>query len=233
MRAFWLSAFAASVGLLVSSPARATLLTNGDFESPSVPVGSFTNFTSGSTLITGWTVVGPEVSIVSGSFTQNGFSFTAESGVQWVDLTGDNANSSEGVEQTVATTPSADYSLSFWVGNIVNPDGIFGTTSTVHVVIDGTQVSSAENSGGADTTTQNWEQFTVPFSATGSSTTIEFLNADPPTDNTNGLDNVTLVQTAGAPPSVPLPSAAWPTLAMLSGLLGAKLMVDRRAHRAD
>jgi hypothetical protein len=29
-----------------------------------VPVGGFTNFISGSTGITGWTVVGPEASIV-------------------------------------------------------------------------------------------------------------------------------------------------------------------------
>jgi hypothetical protein len=36
-----------------------TLITNGSFESPVVPVGSFTNFASGSTGITGWTVVGP------------------------------------------------------------------------------------------------------------------------------------------------------------------------------
>ena len=39
-------------------PAKAGLNTNGSFESPVVPVGSFTNFASGSTLIPGWTVVG-------------------------------------------------------------------------------------------------------------------------------------------------------------------------------
>jgi len=231
MRAFWLSAFAASLCLLVSSPARATLLTNGDFETSPVPVGSFTNFNSGSTLIPGWTVVGPQVSIISGTFTQNGFSFPAESGVQWVDMTGDGSNASEGVEQTVPTTPSDAYSLSFWVGNIVDPDGIFGTTSTVDVLVNGTQISSAENSAGAGTSVQNWEQFTVPFTATGSSTTIELLNADPSNDNSNGLDNVTLIQTGGGAPVVPLPSTAWATLVMLIGLLSAKLVIGRRAHR--
>lgn len=227
-------AFAALFGLLVSSPARAVLLTNGDFETPTVPVGDFTNFAAGSAGITGWTVVGnagTDVSIVSGTFTQNGFSFPAESGVQWVDLTGDGSNSdTEGVEQTVATTPSTDYSLSFWVGNVVNPGGIFGTTSTVDVLINGTQVDAAENTSGSGTTTLNWEQFTVPFSATSSTTTIALLNGDPAGDNSNGLDNVSLTQ-GGVVSAVPLPPAMWPSLAMFAGLLGVKRLLRRRAGR--
>jgi Mn2+/Fe2+ NRAMP family transporter len=49
------------------SAARANSVVNGSFETPTVPTGSFTNFITGSTGITGWTVVGPEASIVSGS----------------------------------------------------------------------------------------------------------------------------------------------------------------------
>jgi hypothetical protein len=222
MRPFWLSIFAACVLSLISSPAHAVLLSNGDFETPTVPVGGFTNFNSGSTLLTGWTVVGRQVSIVSGTFTQNGISFPAENGTQWLDLTGDNSNSSEGVEQSVPTTPGADYSLSLWVGNVTNPDGIFGITSTVDVLIDGTQLLAAENSG-FGTTAQVWQQFTVPFTAKTSGTTVEFLNADPPNDNTNGLDNITLTQTGGGATAIPLPSAAWSALAMLGGLLLARL----------
>lgn len=232
MRAFWLSIFAACVCILISSPARAVLLTNGDFETPIVPVGGFTNFDSGSTGITGWTVVGPQVSIVSGAFTQNGIAFPASSGSQWVDMTGDGSNTTEGVEQTVATTPNADYSLSLWVGNVSNPGGIFGTTSTVDVLIDGTQILAAENSGGVETGTQVWQQFTVPFTAKTSSTNVEFLNADPGNDNSNGLDNVSLTGAGSTAPGVPLPSAAWSALATLAGLFVANLIGRQRAARA-
>ena len=127
-----------AAGLLTtfcSLPLRADSITNGSFETPVVPVGGFTNLASGSTGITGWTVVGAAggVSIVSGSFSQNGISFPAENGVQWLDLTGDGTNSNEGVQQTFATTSGTEYTLSFWVGNVYNPGGIFGTTSTVDV----------------------------------------------------------------------------------------------------
>src|SRR4051794_3236546 len=95
------------VGLLcAASAANADLITNGSFETPVVPVGSFTLFTVGSGALIGWSVVGPagtNVAIVSGSFSQNGVSFVAQDGAQWLDLTGLNSNSSEGVSQTLST----------------------------------------------------------------------------------------------------------------------------------
>ena len=95
-----------SFGLLLllcvlALPSFANLITNGDFETPVVPVGGFFNYNTGSTLITGWTVVGRQVSIVSGSYFSNGANFPAQNGVQWLDLTGDLSNSlGEGVEQS-------------------------------------------------------------------------------------------------------------------------------------
>jgi hypothetical protein len=83
--------------------------------------------------------------------------------------------------------------LSFWVGNVVNPDGIFGTTSTVDVLVNGTQLLAAENTQGTGTTTLSWQEFTVRFTATSSATSVEFLNADPSTDTSNFIDNVVLV----------------------------------------
>ena len=53
------------------------------------PLGAecfFTNFITGSTGITGWTVVGPEASIVSTNYAALGFTFPAEDGKQWLDL---------------------------------------------------------------------------------------------------------------------------------------------------
>src|SRR5271155_4942334 len=221
----------AAAGLLApfgSLPLRADSITNGSFESPVVPVGGFTNFASGSTLIPGWTVIGAAGggSFVSGTFSQNGVSFPAEDGAQWLDLTGDGTNSNEGVEQTFATTSGAQYTVSFWVGNVYNPDGIFGTTSTVDVLLGGpkgTLLTAATNS---NTTTgiQTWEEFSTTFTATGSTSTLDFINGDPPSDNSNGLDNVS-VNPSGPPPTVPEPSTF---LLLGSGSLGLLAWARRK-----
>jgi hypothetical protein len=215
-----LLAVAGLLAIFGSLPLQADSITNGSFETPVVPVGNFTNFASGSTGITGWTVVGATggVSIVSGTFTQNGILFPAENGNQWLDLTGNGINSNEGVEQTFATTSGAQYTLSFWVGNVFNPGGIFGTTSTVDVLLGGPKGTSLITATNASTTTgiQIWDQFTTTFTATGSTTTLDFLNGDPGSDNSNGLDNVS-VNPSGTTPTVPEPS----TLLLLgSGSLG-------------
>ncbi|MGH9328490.1 MAG: DUF642 domain-containing protein [Terriglobia bacterium] len=199
--AVWKVALGIAVVGLMASSARANLLTNGSFETPLAPLGGFMNFTSGSTAITGWTVTGPEVSVVNGSYTSFGINFPAEDGNQWLDLTGDLSNAVEGVEQTVATSPGATYELSYFIGNVANPGGPYGTTSRVNVLVDGALILTSTNSLGAGTGRQTWEQFSTSFVAPSSSTVIEFLNEDPSTDNTNGLDNVVLTQ--GTTSSVP------------------------------
>ncbi len=44
--------------------------------------------------------MGSEASVVSTDYASFGFSFPAEDGKQWLDLTGDASNTIEGVEQT-------------------------------------------------------------------------------------------------------------------------------------
>jgi hypothetical protein len=185
----------------------ADIIANGSFEAPVVTPGGFQDFSSGSSGITGWTVVGVGVSIVSGTFSQGCCTFPAQDGVQWLDLTGDGANSAEGVEQTVATSIGTEYTLTFWVGNIYDPSGIFGTTSSVKVFLGGISGTLLDTVTNSSTTsgTQIWQQFTEHFTATGSSTTIDFINNDPSGDNSNGLDNVALVANVPAGPSVPEP----------------------------
>ena len=75
----------------------------------------------------------------------------------------------------------------------MNPGGIFGTTSTVNVLVDGNPIFTAVNSKGAGSTSQVWKTFKVNFTAPSASTTVAFINGDPSSDTDNGLDAVKLV----------------------------------------
>jgi hypothetical protein len=182
----------AVVFLLAIAAHGASLIKNGSFEVPVVPVGGFQSFSNGQGF-SGWKVVGApgNVAIVSGQFTQNGFSFPAKAGKQWLDLTGV-SQTPTGVAQNFATTPGTAYTLTFWVGNVYDP-GIFGVSSTVIVKVNGHRVYKATNSRGKGKTTQVWEKFVTTITATSSKTTITFINGDPSSDTNNGLDAITLV----------------------------------------
>lgn len=210
--------------LLAAAPLPAQIV-NGGFETPLAPAGSFTLFVPGNTF-SGWTVVGAtgHVAIVSNTFVSAGSTFPAQSGSQWLDLTG-LSNTATGVEQTFATATGTAYDLSFWVGNVVNPGGGYGTTSTVNILLDGAPLASAINNVGG--LTQTWQQFTRTFTAAGPTTTVRFLNGDVATDNTNGLDNVSL-SLAGTAVVIPEPASL---LLVATGLGTLALIARRHARR--
>jgi Protein of unknown function (DUF642) len=186
------------VGMVLCSvtPAfcQTNLIKNHSFERPVVTPGTYRLFRTGKTF-SHWQVVGDSgyVAVVSETFTCCGFSFPAKTGVQWLDLTGSNSNTATGVAQTVATTPGAAYTLTFYVGNIYDPHDGLGVSSTVNVWVDGQQVYRATNSRGKGKTSMIWQKFTTTIVATSSTTTIAFINGDPSNDNNNGLDAITLV----------------------------------------
>jgi hypothetical protein len=199
---------AVAASLLVNSAYAANLIKNGSFETPVVAAGSYQLFGTGDTFA-GWKVVGAtgNVGIVSGTFTQNGFTFPAAGGSQWLDLTGV-SQTATGVQQTVATAAGTAYTLTFYIGNVVDPGGIFGIASTVNVLVDGKQVFTATNSRGAGQTKQVWQKFTTTITATAAHTVIAFINGDPSNDTNNGLDLISLVeQTDDEPPAEIEPNA--------------------------
>jgi len=170
----------------------ANLVRNGSFEQPVVADGGFTIFSNGQS-IGAWQVIGASgnVATVSKDFTQNGFHFPAKRGNQWLDLTG-TSNSATGVQQRFATTPGATYSLTFFIGSVYDPGGIFATSSTVDVLVDGAQIAAFTNTSVPGTTTQRWRKFSTEFVAQGDRTTVALINGDPPSDTENGIDVVSV-----------------------------------------
>src|SRR3989442_5532646 len=138
-------------------------------------------------------------------------------------MTGNGSNSATGIQQTVATDVGTAYDLSFWVGNQFNPGGPWGKSSTIEVFVGGVSKGTFTNGGGAGTHTQNWQQFTLGFTALNTSTPIELLNKDF-FDNSNGLDNIVLLPQGSPPPSVPEPV----TLSLFGLGLGALGVARRR-----
>ncbi len=155
-----IAAISAAVALaagLSATDANAATIFSDDFESP-VVVGNgntgngYDNYGTGST-IGPWTVVGPSgapdaVSVVTKNFTQNGISFPSQSGDQWADLAGQEANGTEGVKVIVSGLLGKKYTVSFWVGNVVDPGGPFGTSTTVNMLVDGVPTFTAVNTQG-------------------------------------------------------------------------------------
>jgi hypothetical protein len=221
----WFSIFLA----LVAVDARADLLTNGSFDSPPTAPGTFTNYIPGQTSLTGWAIVGnpgTDVSTVSTTTVLNGVSYVAENGPSYLDLTGDGSNSdTEGVAQTIATNIGDSYTLAFWVGNVDNTGVLAGITSTVDVSANGAPLGAFTNNCATTcTTVQSWQLFTLAFTATTNSTTLQFLNGDPSNDNSNGLDNVSLVDN-GPASTTPEPAT------MALALLGLGLLSFRASRR--
>lgn len=185
----------AGLSCALTSPAEAgNLAKDASFEKPVVPDGSYQLFSTGDSF-KNWTVVGAagNVGIVSGDFAYC-VPLPAKKGKQFLDLTG-TSDSATGVQTNLTTTPGSTYSVTFYIGNVVG-GGNCGTTSTVNLVIDGVPVASFTNKKGGDTVI--WKKFSTEFIAQNQTTTIAFINGDPPDDTSCGLDAVT-VKLATAP----------------------------------
>lgn len=217
---------------LFSTSSQALILFSDGFEAPVVnhtgPSGSsggYDNYGTGAA-IGPWTVVGPPgatdaVSVVTDNFTQNGFSFVAQSGKQWADLAGQDANGNEGVETTLSGLLGKSFTVSFWIGNVVDPGNVFGTTTTVKLLINNVLIDSYTNSqGGPNQKTQLWQNFTYSGIATSDSLTFTFLSADPRNDFSSAFDNVEISTPDVNPVPGPVVGAGLPGLGMsLAGLM--------------
>jgi hypothetical protein len=179
--------------------AQALFWENGNFLRPQPEQGSFAIVDTGERFGT-WRVVGAPGSIemVSGTYRHDGFSFPAEgtkpseTSLPWVNLAAISRSVTGFAHEPVPTVVGESYTLTYYVGNVVDPGGIYGTSSTVNVYENSRLIQSATNSSGAGSTTENWQFFTVTFVADAPWTTIVFMNGDPSNDMNCGISNTLL-----------------------------------------
>ena len=190
---------AAAVGVSIA-PATATatpvnLIQNGSFESVAKQTSTFVRVLSGdSTTISNWTVFTPSLYSDSGRSSVDLTSkhyFNAEDGKYSIDLAG-STDTPGGIYQDVATTPGVEYSLSFWSG--VNGHEKPGIKHKMQVSLNGSALDLVKAvSVGLPV---DWVQNTVTFTASSTTSQIEFADATP-NDHEQGptVDNVSLVAT--------------------------------------
>ena len=92
----------AAIGFTANESAMANLVTNGSFETFTGTFGSDggAQLTSSSTALTGWTIEGGEVAVLT---TPNSYNLTAADGVNFMDLTGySNSGFPKGLTQNLS-----------------------------------------------------------------------------------------------------------------------------------
>lgn len=190
--------------LLAGSASAQNLISDGSFESPLVQASApfeFDVFTPSDATLPGWSIVGTEIAVVSSSFAEYGVTFVAESGNQWMDLSGLGApNLTNGIIQSVATTSGLQYQLSFYLGSAYTGSGPY-LSPTLDLSLNGGPRVSYTNSNIVTNGLMNWQFFTTTFTATSATSSIAFYyGATGASVWAVGLDNVsmTVVPAPGA-----------------------------------
>ncbi|MBV8828955.1 MAG: DUF642 domain-containing protein [Acidobacteriaceae bacterium] len=227
--------FRSAVLLTVScATASANLITDGGFEMPVVGPGGMNSgtaqFVPGQVIDGVWSVFGStagNVSVYPNTETGPGsVTYTVQEGTQALDLTGTLDNgASIGVQQQISTVVGTVYNLTFYLGDINNPGYPQSGAATVAVQLNGSSFQTATNDG-ASPLSVNFEQFTYLFTATGSSTTIGFLNESAARVGINAIDNVSV----NAATTTPEPAT---DLVILAGLAGIFWTNRKKRNPAD
>lgn len=179
---------AVSVCFVFGAPAAlgapAQLLLNGSFEDPQ-PGGAYEYHPGGSNAIQGWTTIFTGVEKFAPNVVFMGSD--ARDGVYVLDLNSD-FGVGGGLEQTIATNPGQTYELFFSIGTFFSR-GRNGTAN-INVVINGASYPQTFVSLTPDIA---WEDRSIVFVATSTSTTISFQNFDLPGATFSLLDAVSLI----------------------------------------
>jgi len=181
---------ALAAGLVAASATLATTISFRDssFEDPVVQQGSFTWYRNGEVLDNAWAVGGGGVTLFNKSYTHDGVTYNAQSGNQFVALSGPGVDASAGsVTYTLTAEPNIDYHFSFYVGNA--PWNTRGATVNVWIIINGHTPPRPLSASNSHVTARaiNWQQvpgeFTFkPEDVSGAQRTtvqLKFANGNP------------------------------------------------------
>lgn len=213
-----------TAGIFLGSAHAASLVTNGSFEAPNIVGGGYVLYTTGSTAINGWTVLGPPSDSIQ--LTPDTYAgLQASDGHQWLDLTGIYGYDKGVRSDAFVTAPGATYRVSFDVGNYI-PFGM----ATVGVSVNGglEQLFTNTSLDANPKSPMNWAAFGFDLVADSTSTQLDFLgraNAGLSNDGGIGLDNVAFELIK---PAVPEPQ----TWALMLGGLGLVASIARRRKPA-
>jgi len=188
----------ASLGFVSAASANTVLFSS--FESPIIGSG-YQNFTLGQTF-DGWTVSAGDVDIIRGAYSPLPF----PDGDQAVDLNGFQPGA---ISQSINTVIGQAYSLNFWLSanTVVSAQANAGAGAT-------TQIFSSGNTA--------WNQYFLPFTATGTSTLISFSSVNTPGTGGPTLDEVSVV-------AVPTPTSAMGGFVLLGLVFAGNKLRTRKA----
>lgn len=193
--------------------AEANLFGNGGFETPALPPAESRTLSAGDSSMAPWVINAGSIDVV-----QNGY-WPAYEGSNSIDLSG---TSSGTISQTFATTPGAQYALSFaYASNADAVDVLHQTfTASGHVTITGaaTLLDTTVSHAGSSRMDMGYQFYSAVFTADSSSATLQFQDVS--NFGTHGL-----VLDAVSVGSVPEPSTI-----VLLGACAAFLVCRRRGR---
>ena len=192
---------------------------NGSFEAGTLTADPCNvSLASGSTAITGWTVVQGDIDYLTTSC------WTPSDGTRSLDLVG--SGSIGAIQQTSDTIPGATYQVSFDLAG--NPSTFFPPViKPLTVTVAGTTNNYTFNTTGKTPTAMGWATQTFTFVANGPTATINFTsNVGTSSFAGAALDNVSVVQlnpwtgSAGSVTNQGVPIGSAPTV-VSNGTAGA------------
>lgn len=212
--------------LLTCGVATALPFQNGSFESGGVvPCNTF-NVPAGSTLITGWTVSVGNIDWLGALALSCGWQ--ASNGNNSLDLVG--TGGIGGIQQTFDTVPGQTYTVAF---DIAGNPGAPPVIKPLAVTINGVTTNFTFDTTGRTGTNMGWTTQSIAFTATATSSTINFVSDVTPSGGSlnagAALDNVRITAgvAAASPADIPLDWAHWAAMLML---MAAAIVVFARRN---
>lgn len=173
------------------------LLVNGSFENGTYTFGGdgAQNVAPGDTTIAGWSVITKSIAPILNT---NSYLILPQDGTISLDMQGYyESYPYGGVQQTIATQAGSQYRLSFWIG-VQNSIGIGVGPAAVAATAGATSQTFTNTLTGAG---NQWQQFTMDFTAAGALTTISLSGQSTQGGAYIGLDNAAVeILAAGSIP---------------------------------